>query len=472
MTAPGSKPSPALRFLPRVDDIMARLKAESPHTGGVLTQAAARQAIAEQRQRLLDGSEDGEVSEVREQVLQRARDILRSATYSTPRRVINGTGIIVHTGLGRSLLSRAASEAVTQVAVSHCALEVDVETGERGQRDTAVAALLRQITGCEDATVCNNCAGATLLALNTLAQGHEVICARGELVEIGGGFRMPEVMQQSGARLHEVGCTNKTRISDYADAINETSGALLKVHTSNYRVVGFTAEATLAELVQLGQERGLPVIEDLGSGVLVDLRPFGLQGEPRVQDSVATGADVVCFSGDKLLGGPQCGILCGRAETIARIRKNSLMRALRVDKFTLAALEATLRHYRDEAEAWREVPTLNAIATPLEAVKKRAQKLHRLLRDACGNPPTAQLQAVASTAQAGAGALPTQTLPSFAIATTPPHLSLEEFAHRLRISDPSIWGRIHEGAFWLDCRTLRDEELNECVGAIAQIYHG
>ncbi|MDQ3815668.1 MAG: L-seryl-tRNA(Sec) selenium transferase [Armatimonadota bacterium] len=458
--------SPLLRLLPRVDDLTARLESQFPAHHHRQAQAAARQAIEEHRRQLL-GGDHFDAASLHERVLKRAGTLLLTEELSTPRRVLNGTGIIVHTGLGRSLLSRAAVEAVTRVAQSHCALEVDVETGERGRRDTDVAALLREITGCEDATVCNNCAGATLLALNTLAEGREVICARGELVEIGGAFRMPDVMQKSGVRLREVGCTNKTRLSDYAVAIGEATGALLKVHTSNYRILGFTADVPLSELVKLSHERGLPVIEDLGSGVMVDLSRFGLHGEPRVQESVATGADVVCFSGDKLLGGPQAGILCGRREAIERIRRNSLMRALRVDKLTLAALEATLRHYRDEEEAWREIPTLAAIAAPVEMIKKRAQKLQRLIK-AEGGTRNMELQIVASEAQAGAGSLPTQILPSFAVAIKPRDSSLEDFAHRLRTGEPAVWGRIHNDQFLLDCRTLREEELKECARAVHQ----
>ncbi|HVF09511.1 MAG TPA: L-seryl-tRNA(Sec) selenium transferase, partial [Abditibacteriaceae bacterium] len=425
-----SQSASLLRSLPRVDDVIAALESGSHQRA----QAAARQSIDEHRRQILHNANGFEAAALREQVVQRARALLQEREQPAPRRVLNGTGIIVHTGLGRSLLSRAATEAVARVAASHCALEVDVETGERGRRDTAVAALLREITGCEDATVTNNCAGAMTLALNTLADGREVVCARGELVEIGGAFRMPDVMAKSGALLHEVGCTNKTRPSDYAEAINDATGALLKVHTSNYRVLGFTAEVTLSELVQLGHARGLAVIEDLGSGVLVDLSRCGLPGEPRVQESVATGADVVCFSGDKLLGGPQCGVLCGTNDAIQRIRGNSLARALRVDKFTLAALEATLRHYRDEAEAWREIPTLAALAEPVENVKKRAQKLKRLI----GAQTNANIRVLPSHAQAGAGSLPTQTLPSFAVAITPRNISLDAFARGLRASTPSV----------------------------------
>ena len=272
-------------------------------------------------------------------------------------------------------------------------------------------------------------------------------------------------MEQSGCQLIEVGTTNKTRLSDYETPFNETEiGALLKVHTSNFRVVGFTAEVTLSDLVKLGNSRGVATIEDLGSGTLVDLSKIGLPYEPRVQDSVISGADVICFSGDKLLGGPQCGLLAGNKNAIEQIRKNPMMRALRCDKFTLAALEATLRHYRDEVEAWREIPTLRALSEPIQHVKQRAQKLARLLK---GQP--AQIEVRSSLAQVGAGALPTTNIESFALCLTPETLSLEDFARSLRIGQPSIWGRIHAEAFWIDCRTLQDDELKECALAVKKV---
>lgn len=470
-----------LRALPRVDALVDVLTERLPDAHPALTRPeilmAARASIEEFRQAILQKTTFN-LSDISRLVEQRALEIVKKKKQSWPQRVINGTGIIVHTGLGRSLLSRAATEAVTRVAASHCALEVDVASGERGKRDTAVAALLREITGAEDATVCNNCAGATFLALNSLASGQKVICSRGELVEIGGGFRMPDVMEQSGCTLHEVGTTNKTRLSDYEAPfaalsqemmlVNQKIGALLKVHTSNFRVVGFTAEVDLSELVKLGRERGVPVIEDLGSGVFMDLRTVDLPYEPRVQDSVQAGADVVCFSGDKLLGGPQCGILVGRKIAIDKIRKNPMIRALRCDKFTLAALEATLRHYRSETEAWREIPTLRALSEPVETVKQRARKLARLLK-----AETLQIAVRSSQSQAGAGALPTTTIPSFAVCLTPQDFSIDEFARRLRLGEPSVWGRIHEGALWLDARTVRESEVTECAQAVkTALRHG
>ncbi len=451
-----------LRALPRVDDLTVRLCDACPAATRPEILSAARTVLDEFRRAILQG-DMVEIEILHETVFQRAHALLEQKAQRAPRRVLNGTGIIIHTGLGRSLLSRAAVEAISRVAASHCALEVDIETGQRGQRDASIAALLREITGAEDATICNNCAGAVFLALNTLAGGKDVVCSRGELVEIGGGFRMPDVMQQSGCHLVEVGTTNKTRLSDYEAPFEHSDeiGALLKVHTSNYRIVGFTAEATLSELTKLAHQHGVFVIEDLGSGVLVDLSKAGLPNEPRVQDSVASGADIICFSGDKLLGGPQCGIMVGRKEAIEKIRKNPMMRALRCDKFTLAALEATLQHYRDEDEAWREIPTLRALSEPAQSVKIRAQKLARMLKI-----EAAKIEVRASQAQAGAGALPTNTIESFAVCIEPHKITLEDFARRLRTGEPSVWGRIHTEAFWIDCRTLQNDEVPECALAV------
>jgi L-seryl-tRNA(Ser) seleniumtransferase len=424
--------------------------------------AAARLAIEEVRQHLL---ETGNADSLDTKALEVARRQVQKAQQSWPPRVLNATGIIVHTGLGRSLLSESAIEAARLAAAEACALEVDVKTGERGRRDQSIARLLQQITGCEDATVCNNGAGATLLALSTLAAGREVICSRGELVEIGGGFRMPDVMQQSGATLREVGCTNKVRAVDYAAAINENTGALLKVHTSNYRIVGFTEEVALAELVELGRQRNIAVMEDLGSGVLLDLSPWGLSGEPTVQERVTSGADVVVFSGDKLMGGPQAGILCGRRSSIERIRKHPLMRALRCDKITLAALEATLRAYLDAsdnyAQARQQIPTLQAITASSAEVKQRAQTLKRLLKDV-----VAPIKVLSSHAQAGAGALPTQTLPSWAVVIEPLDFNIDQMARSLRVETPGVWGYVRENSLWLDCRTLRPEELTLCSASV------
>lgn len=462
-----------------MDDIARALSDEFSRPQSTLIRIA-RRAIDEVRDELRVGQEDGE--DVALKVLWYARHELNRSQRPFPSAVLNATGIIVHTGLGRSRLSEAATRAVEQAARQSCALEVDIESGERGRRDAVVADLLREITGCEDATVCNNGAGATLLVLSALCAGREAICARGELVEIGGGFRMPDVMQQSGAILREVGCTNKTRLADYEAAINEATGVLLKVHPSNYRIEGFVEEVGLPDLVELGQQRGVAVVEDLGSGLLLDLSAWGLGDEPTVGQRVSSGADAIIFSGDKLLGGPQCGLICGRSQTIERVRRHPLMRALRADKLTLAALDATLRAYRDSSDNWaqarREIPTLAAITAPLDEVKNRAKRLQRLLRRAPANLPAA-IELRPSSSQAGAGSLPTRTLPSWSVVIRPHSMAVNELARQLRVGHNEstvanqavvgVWGRVRDDALWLDCRTLHDDEISLCAARILSV---
>jgi L-seryl-tRNA(Ser) seleniumtransferase len=470
----------ALRALPRVDDVARFLSAEFALPQSTLARAA-RGAIASVRDQIgagkfemKSGAAIGNTAaqSTLDAVLKVARRDLKANERSFPAPVLNATGIIIHTGLGRSRLSQAATAAVMRAASESCALEVDLESGGRGRRDACVAELLREITGCEDATVCNNGAGAMILLLSALAAGREVICSRGELVEIGGGFRMPDVMLQSGAILREVGCTNKTRLADYEAALGERSAVLLKVHPSNFRIEGFVEETSLPDLVALGRKNNVATIEDLGSGLLIDLAPYGLGDEPTVQSRVASGADAIVFSGDKLLGGPQCGIVCGREETVARVRRHPLMRALRADKMTLAALDATLRAYRDSSDNWararREIPTLTAITTPLELVRARALRLRRRLQKA---RVPASVTLSPSSAQAGAGALPTRALPSWSVGVRPHHQSTEEFARRLRMSagEVSVWGRVHNGALYFDCRTLFENEIALCAAHIMRV---
>ena len=324
-------------------------------------------------------------------------------------RVVNASGTILHTNLGRALLSEAAAEAVGLVARHPVNLEFDLHRGKRGQREAGVESLLRELTGAEAAAVVNNNAAAVLLGLNSMAEGKHVVVSRGELIEIGGSFRIPEVMAKSGALLREVGTTNRTHPRDYADAIDENTGLLLKVHTSNYRVVGFSAEVELKELVAIGRERGVPVMEDLGSGALVDLATLGLPREPLVAERVAMGADVVTFSGDKILGGPQAGLVAGGKCWIERMNQNPLKRALRCDKLTLAALEATLRSYVQSPDLLREIPTLRAFSRPLDEIEECGRKVLPLLQERLG--PDYELELVDSTCQIGSGALPTEEIP-------------------------------------------------------------
>ncbi len=371
-------------------------------------------------------------------------------------RVVNASGTILHTNLGRALLSEAAAEAVERVARHPVNLEFDLQQGKRGQREGAIESLLRELTGAEAAAVVNNNAAAVLLGLNSMAEGKNVIASRGELIEIGGSFRIPEVMAKSGAVLREVGTTNRTHPRDYDEAIDENTGLLLKVHTSNYRVVGFSTEVELKDLVAIGRERGVPVMEDLGSGALVDLSELGLPREPLVAERVALGADVVTFSGDKILGGPQAGLVAGTRSWIERMNRNPLKRALRCDKLTLAALEATLRSYVQSPDLRTEIPTLRAFSRPLDALEEDGRRVLPLLRARLG--PDYEVELVDSTCQIGSGALPTEEIPSKGIAVRGRDMSAEQVARVFRSAEPPVIGRIKSDRFILDLRSAGDPE--------------
>ena len=372
------------------------------------------------------------------------------------RPVVNATGVVVHTNLGRALLAAEAVDAVAAVAAHPSTLEYDVAEGRRGERDAHVEDHLRALTGAEAATVVNNNAAAVLLALNTLAEGREVIVSRSELVEIGGSFRVPEILAKSGATLREVGTTNRTHRTDYERAIGPDTGLLLKVHASNYRIIGFAATVPLESLVEIGRAHGIKVMEDLGSGALVDLGPFGLPKEPVVAERVACGADVVTFSGDKLLGGPQAGLIVGRRAAIESMRRNPLKRALRCDKLTLAALEATLRLYRTAPDLAAAVPTLRLLTRPVADLERIGTTAVERLLAVLG--PAYRIELVDAEAEVGSGALPTETLPSKAIAVTHPTLGPHDIAARFRRHEPPIIGRVHADRFLLDLRCIWDPE--------------
>jgi L-seryl-tRNA(Ser) seleniumtransferase len=369
-------------------------------------------------------------------------------------RVVNATGTILHTNLGRALLSPAAIDAVLAVAADPINLEYDLAAGKRGKREETLERLLVELTGAEAATVVNNNAAAVLLALNSLAEGKEVVVSRGELIEIGGAFRIPEIMAKSGAVLREVGATNRTHPADYENAVNKNTGLLLKVHTSNYKVVGFTAEVSLEQLVAIGKKYNLPVMEDLGSGALIDLSKYGLPKEPIVAERIEAGADVVTFSGDKILGGPQAGLMVGKRDFIGKASKNHLQRALRCGKLTLAALEATLRRYRQSPNIVDEIPTLRAFTRPVEEIRVMGQSLLPKLETVLGEDFLLSLQD--STAQIGSGALPTEELPTVVITISHAKLGANAIATRFRQADPPIIGRIKEDRFLLDLRTIFD----------------
>lgn len=374
------------------------------------------------------------------------------------RRVINATGIIIHTNLGRSILADEAVAAVHEVAHTYSTLEYDVDSGERGSRHSHIEDLLCELTGAEAAFAVNNNAAAVMMCIAAFSKDKEALVSRGQLVEIGGSFRVPDIMAESGAQMVEVGTTNKTHLRDYENALNENTGLLLKVHSSNYRVLGFTAEVSLEELVALGNERGIPVMEDQGSGVLIDLRKYGLPYEPTVQESVAAGAHVVTFSGDKLLGGPQAGIIVGKSQAIAKLKKHPLARALRLDKMTIAALEATLHLYRDEAVAVKKIPTLRAITQRALESREAAEALKSMLStvlNAKGFDGRCSLEVCSEIARAGGGALPLADIPSFVVNIKFQGESIDALERFLRLESPvPVIARIHEGALLLDPRTL------------------
>ncbi|GAB7079025.1 L-seryl-tRNA(Sec) selenium transferase [Megalodesulfovibrio paquesii] len=372
-------------------------------------------------------------------------------------RVINATGVVVHTNLGRSLLAEEAIQAVIQADRYYSNLEFDLDSGERGSRYSHVEALACRLTGAEAALVVNNNAAAVLLMLATLCQGREVIVSRGQLVEIGGSFRIPDVMARSGAILREVGATNRTHPRDYEQAITEQTAALLKVHCSNFRVIGFTKEVSMPELRQIGDRHGLPVLEDLGSGTFFDFSTIGLPGEPTVREVLAQGADVVTCSGDKVLGGPQAGLILGRKRFIDPIKKNPLNRALRIDKMTLAALEATLRLYLEPARARERIPTLRMMAMTHEELAAKANRLARRLRRELGE--TARISTCPGASRVGGGAFPERDLPTTLVELHTGKMSPDALQGRLLEAEPPLVGRIERNRFCLDPRTLLDEEL-------------
>ncbi|HET6497454.1 MAG TPA: L-seryl-tRNA(Sec) selenium transferase [Coriobacteriia bacterium] len=455
-----------LRQLPKVDDVLRHdevtaLVADHPRA---VVLEAVRETLGALRARLLatrDATYDEAalLADVRARVELRARRSLRT--------VINATGIIVHTNLGRSILSDEAAAAAAEVASGYSTLEYDVVTGERGSRHAHCEELLSRLTGAEAAMAVNNNAAAVMLALAALARGKEAVVSRGQLVEIGGSFRIPDIMRESGATMVEVGTTNKTHLRDYENAITERTGVLLKVHSSNFRVVGFTHEVGLAELAALGRRHDVPVFEDQGSGVLVDVRPWGLPYEPTVGESIATGADLVSCSGDKLLGGPQAGILVGRAEIITRLKKHPMARALRLDKMTLAALEVTLRAYLDAERALAEIPTLRMITAPAEEIAARAERLARRIADACGE--AASVDTARDVSRAGGGALPLADIPTTVVRVSPSATTPVELERRLRLGEPAIIARIKDDRLLLDPRTLLARDESSVVARIAAV---
>lgn len=429
---------------------------------------AIRAAIDSLRARIMESDiplDSGRFS--RKTLVAEAGDRAARAMALNLKRTVNATGVVVHTNLGRSLLSPGVLDHLSTISSRYSNLEFDLEKGRRGSRYSAVEGILCELSGARAAMVVNNNAAAVLLCLDTLAAGREVVVSRGELVEIGGAFRIPDVMAKSGAILKEVGTTNRTHPRDYENAIGDQTGLLLKVHTSNYSIVGFTAAVSLADLVDMGRRHDLPVMEDLGSGTLVDFSKYGLAREPTVQESLAAGVDVVTFSGDKLLGGPQAGIIMGSRRHIDRIKANPLTRALRIDKMTLAALEATLQIYRDEHQAMNRIPTLRMLTLPLTVIQGRAADLKSRLEGLPGGRITVELLDFSS--KAGGGSLPLLDLPSRCLGVTVDGRSANAIELWMRSSTPPIIGRIENDRFVMDPRTLQEEEPDIIEKAFAEM---
>ena len=455
MTQGSDQASPVYRAIPKVDRLLGADEFQpllAAHSREVVLREI-RSVLDELRRDIhrLQAADLGA-----EAISRRVAKALRLRALPYYRRVINGTGVVLHTGIGRAVLAPQAVEALAELAGHPQRLEIDLETGARGGRDEGCAVLIRELTGCEDATVVNNNAAATLLLLAATSRGKRVILSRGELVEIGGSFRIPEVMRESGSILVEVGTTNRTHLQDYRDALDEGTGMILKVHTSNYRVQGFTAEVEIEDLVALGREHGVPVGHDLGSGCAVNLESYGISGEPLLRRSVAAGADLICFSGDKLLGGPQAGIILGRREHVERCRRHPLFRAMRPGRLVYTALEATLRLYGEgEAAAFERVPALRQLTASAASLRARARRLARRLAAL----PAITASVTRCTSQAGSGALPAREIESWGVQVAPVSRSAQELAAELRTGDPAILARIHENAVLFDVRTLDDEEL-------------
>jgi L-seryl-tRNA(Ser) seleniumtransferase len=437
-----------LRKLPSVDKLLQEeaIQALAEAHSHELAVEAVREALERARQAILEGNPCPPVS----QLVEMTGANLNRRLQPTLRPVINATGVIIHTNLGRAPLSEETRAAMEKAARGYSNLEYDLEAGKRGSRYVHAEELLCRLTGAEAALVVNNNAGAVLLTLTALAQGREAIISRSQLIEIGGGFRIPDVMRQSGARLVEVGTTNRTHRRDYEEAIDEETALLMRAHHSNFRIIGFTHEVPLAELVKLGRKYALPVIDDLGSGTLLDTADYGLAHEPTIQESIAAGASLVSCSADKLLGGPQAGIILGQKDLVAQLRRHPLTRALRVDKTTLAGLQATLSHYL-EGKALEKVPVWRMIAMPVAAIEERAQAWASLLAGA-----EAEVSVVDGRSTVGGGSLPGETLPTRLVAIQVP--SPDDLARRLRLGQPAVVGRIEGDRFLMDPRTVMPEQ--------------
>lgn len=449
------------KMLPSVDEVLSQKEIEElieKYPRSIVLESI-REVIDKNRQTIVAIKTEEEAEKfslTMEKVIEETEKKARDNYALSLKKVINGTGTVLHTNLGRSLISEKIKDEIWTAASRYSNLEYDLEKGERGSRYVHLTDMIKRLTGAEDVLVVNNNAAAVMLVLSTMAKGGEAIVSRGELVEVGGSFRIPSVMALSGADLVEIGATNKTHLKDYEEAITENTRALMKVHTSNYRIMGFTESISVAELVELGKKYDLPVIEDLGSGVFIDLSKYGLEYEPTVLDSIHRGADIVTFSGDKMLGGAQAGIIVGKKKYISAMKKNQLTRALRVDKLTICALEATLRMYLDEEEAVKNIPTLNMITMPMEELERKANLLYAEIEKLNLD---ADVHIEECLSQVGGGSMPLETMKSRGIAITPNNMNVSTLERKLRLSDSHIIARVYDNKYVLDVRTIFEDEF-------------
>ncbi|MFX0549239.1 L-seryl-tRNA(Sec) selenium transferase [Hathewaya histolytica] len=454
-----------LRSLPKTDELLENEKIKQALKNSMrnVVVQSLRNSIDFYRKEILEEKIE---SFTTEEIIDKTLDILESKNSNKLKKVINATGTVIHTNLGRSILCKKAIESVISVAENYNNLEYELSTGKRGSRYSHIEELLTQITGAESALVVNNNAAAVMLVLDTLCKEKEAIVSRGELVEIGGSFRVPEVMRYSGATLVEVGTTNRTHIYDYENNITENTGVLLKVHTSNYRILGFTETVPLEDLVKLGDSKEIPVVEDIGSGVLIDFSKYGFTYEPTIQESIKKGIDVVTFSGDKMLGGPQCGIVVGKKKFIEKMKKNQITRALRVDKMTLAALEATIKYYQEEKEAIENIPTLNMLLTDKLKLKKDSMRLKRRLTNKIKK---IQFKVEEDYSMVGGGSMPTETISTYVIKAISEKINAEKIEKFLREYKIPIIVRVYGGEVIMDIRTLFEKDFSTIVDAYIEL---
>jgi len=456
-----------LQSIPKVDDCLKWLHDVSD-APVVLVKNAVREILAEQRAAILAGKKVAKNSLAKNAIIPLFLERIAVKRGPNLKTLINATGVVIHTNLGRSLLPLEAVDVLGRVGTRYSNLEFDLATGKRGSRYSLVEELLCELTGAEAALVVNNNAAAVLLVLDTLAKGREVIVSRGQLVEIGGSFRIPEVMEKSGAKLVEVGATNRTHLRDYEGAIRDETALFLKVHASNFKIIGFTSEVAPEDLVELAGRYGLAVMEDLGSGSLIDLSRFGLGKEPTVREVIKAGVDVVTFSGDKLLGGPQAGLILGKHDIVEQIKKNPLNRALRIDKFTLASLEVVLRMYFDEKAARQQIPTLNMLTVEPRVIEKRARRLIRRIKTKLISCCDITLKQTES--RVGGGALPEEPLLSWSVVIKPYDISVNSMEEKLRTVAVPVIGRIEEDLFLLDMRTVADDEVATLASMLLHVF--